>query len=577
MLIWGIVSADKSRLFLLSYLTAAVFGLLLSSYIFKPIYLGAHHIMVGSPAFLLLLALGVLPLRTVGVLLVIATQLVSLNNLYRDPIYAKEDYRGQIREIEQMAGANDVVLYNNAILMTLFQHYRTRDDLPFTALPVYPYAVGAEVAVGLPPTTDAVHALLAQHDRVWYISDAPPDKRDEERIVTKTLQQHSALVWQNAFHGRFAPVNYAVFFAPQQTTAFDVEVGKTEPIIWLTLTWESEQPATLQLRDPTGGVWSEITAQPIAAQTTHPLRLPIGLPPATYSIWRDDQMLTSVPIEYRSPDALKLDKRTNLSFESGIKLLGYTAPSTQTFPGNPLPLTLFWQLDAPVTERWHYRLVVAGTHGVLREDVGRIGADWIDWEKLPAGGIIAQPIGIYPRPTTQAGRYFFEWSVYQDQPSAKRQIGGEMSVLQWPLETTLPAVDNLAFIGDNRFGDAVRLQAFALTKSENQLDLTLFWQSMTAFAQDYSIFVHLVESAEMQPFAQSNGVPANSVRPTQTWRVNEMISDSRTIRLPLDLPAGDYEIYVGFYAPETNMRLPVIVNGVPQPFDQLLLTRIMLP
>ncbi len=577
--VWGIISAKESRPFLLSYLTAAVFGLLVSSYLFKPIYLGAHHIMVGSPAFLLLLALAAtaLPLRYIGALLIIAAQLFSLNNLYRDPSYAKEDYRGQIQEIEQMAGRNDVVLYNNAVLMTLYQHYQTRDDLPFTALPVYPYAVGAEVAAGLPPTAQAVEALIDQHDRVWYISDEPPDKRDEDHVVTEMLQENAAIVWQNEFHGRFAPVNYTTFYAAAFDEDVRVEMSEDRSTLWIDLTWQTNQPVNLQLRDPNGGVWSEISAHPVAHQTTHPLRIPAGIPPATYLIWRDNEQLIAVEIEYRTPNKLKLDKRTNLTFENGIKLLGYNAPSTTTFPGNSLPLTLYWQFEQPINESWLYRLIVAGNHGRLREDFGRIGADWIDWSKVPAGGIIAQPIGIYPRPTAQAGRYYFEWSVFQDEPSAKRQIGGEMNVDAWPLETTLPSVDNPVFIGDNRFGDVVRLEAFSLIENENQLDLTLFWRSEAAWREEYAVFVHLVESAESQPLAQSNGIPVNNIRPTQTWRNAEIITDPRTIVLPSDLSAGSYEIYVGFYAPDSNARLPVQFEGTPQPFDQLFLTHITLP
>lgn len=579
LLIWGVISAEKSRTLLVSYLTAAVFGLLLSSYIFKPIYLGAHHIMVGSPAFLLLLAVGAtaIPVRYVGALLVLTVQLFSLENLYRDPSFAKEDYRTQIAEIEQMAGENDVVLYNNAVLMTLYQHYHTRDDLPFTALPVYPYAINAEVNAGLPPTTDAVKALLDQHERVWYIPDAPPDKRDEERIVTQTLQKNAALVWQNQFHGHFAPVNYVTFFAGEVNANVEVEIVRDVPIIWVDLTWQTDTPVILQLRDPAGGVWSEIKAHPIADETSHPLRLPVGMPPATYSLWRDDEQLTTVEIDYIAPTSLELTERTNLTFENGIKLVGYNAPSTTTFPGNPLPITLYWQFDEPLRERWQYRLHVAGNGGVLREDFGRITPSWIDWDKLPPGGIIAQPIGIYPRPTTLAGRYYFEWSVFQEQPSAKRQIGGEMTVQLWPLETDLPTVDNSVIFGDNYFRDVVILEAFALNEHENQLDLTLFWRSLATWTENYAVFVHLVESAELPPIAQSNGIPANNVRPTQTWRSGEIITDRRTITLPTDLPAGDYEIYVGFYAPDSNVRLPVQFEGVPQPFDQLLLTKITRP
>ena len=53
--------------------------------------------------------------------------LISLNNLYNNSRYAKDDVRGLISYIEEHASSSDIVLYNNAILLALHEHYQERE------------------------------------------------------------------------------------------------------------------------------------------------------------------------------------------------------------------------------------------------------------------------------------------------------------------------------------------------------------------------------------------------------------------------------------------------------------------
>ena len=50
-----------------------------------------------------------------------------------------------VRFIETRAGGQDAIVYNNAVLLPLHEHYRLRPDLTVTALPAYPqFATGQE-------------------------------------------------------------------------------------------------------------------------------------------------------------------------------------------------------------------------------------------------------------------------------------------------------------------------------------------------------------------------------------------------------------------------------------------------
>jgi len=68
--------------------------------------------------------------------------------------------------------------------------------------------------------------------------------------------------------------------------------------------------------------------------------------------------------------------------------------------------------------------------------------------------------------------------------------------------------------------------------------------------------------------AQADGMPANWLRPTTTWREGEVIIDEHTLTLPPELPEDTYDLYVGLYEPD-GQRLPVVAQGQLLPNERL--------
>ncbi len=271
--------------FLLVYLLAVVLGLALGSLI-KPMYQGVRHIIVGSSAFILLLSLGVfaLPKRPrwlpyTALALILVGPLISLNNLYNNDRYAKDDVRGLITYIEEHAGDRDVVLYNNAILLGLHEHYQEREDLPATALPIYPH-----------PANDAtlsdLEALSSQYDRIWFVNDPPADGRDDSHLVNSWLSDNLLLTDREKKHARTIKVQVDAFsttpilFSALPAEAKVVESSNSSenqlvawgagfdqpaalPNLWFDLYWANPGPVNekLQLRfflrDQDGQIWLE--------------------------------------------------------------------------------------------------------------------------------------------------------------------------------------------------------------------------------------------------------------------------------------------------------------------------------
>jgi hypothetical protein len=84
--------------------------------------------------------------------------------------------------------------------------------------------------------------------------------------------------------------------------------------------------------------------------------------------------------------------------------------------------------------------------------------------------------------------------------------------------------------------------------------LSLFWQALAPVAQDWNVFVHLLDESG-QLVAQTDTAPVAGSRQTSTWPPGEMILDRHGLLLPDSLPAGEYQLQVGMYLPATGERL----------------------
>jgi hypothetical protein len=642
----------QRRLFLLAYLLAVVAGLMVGSLLFKPMYQGVRHIMVGSPAFLLLMAWGVLfaweqsrretavryvwaVVGGVGLLSAFLGPFIALNNLYNQhEIYAKDDFRALIAQMEALAGDNDVIVYNNAIHLPLHEHYQTRFDIAVTAVPSYP-SLASDTAV-----TELLR-LAETYDRIWFVTDPPADHRDDDHLAQQWLAANLVQVARNQAHARTTVVESLTFnTAPVQVEALpengrsldihwpslpalrgvaldSVALDGAQPItqaaLWFDLFWDAapsapDVPLNFRLQDPTGKEWLN-NIQPLWTGSASPwptsglsrqpyqLILPTGLPPGSYTLFAQPLLADSITPMGDAYPILDLEtgagagmpvahwpKNHHIRFDNGLQLLGWETGDIEVRPGHTLPLTLYWQADRPVApEALSYELAVIAPDGTLeRSQSDSPGANGLaEW---PLGVPIRQQTGLYFRPETEPGRYQLRWQLRQgDEVVAGRPLGrpwstgsiilGEVTVIPWPLETDLPTdVERSA----TTFGP-INLYGYRVDASQpNQITLDLVWQAQTEPEVNFLLFVHLVDEAD-NIVAQVDRLPGNTLRPTNGWRQGEVITDTLTLNLPPDLPAGAYHIRVGFFDPDTGERLPAADEGAPQANDQAQITTVTMP
>lgn len=112
----------------------------------------------------------------------------------------------------------------------------------------------------------------------------------------------------------------------------------------------------------------------------------------------------------------------------------------------------------------------------------------------------------------------------------------------------------------------IRLLGFAFKPTAprpgDTLELKLFWQSVTPMMgdtspTDYTVFVHVLDAAGTL-VVQHDSQPQDGAHPTSAWRYEEVVVETRSLALPVDLPPERYTLRVGFYELATMQRLEVL-------------------
>jgi 4-amino-4-deoxy-L-arabinose transferase-like glycosyltransferase len=134
---------------------------------------------------------------------------------------------------------------------------------------------------------------------------------------------------------------------------------------------------------------------------------------------------------------------------------------------------------------------------------------------------------------------------------------GEVEARQF----TLPPLDEQL---DANFGGQLRLVGYVFTEySEGDAPLAtlrLIWQAAPRAWADYTVFLHLVDTAG----ERLAGADAQPPVPTSQWARDEVVVDERLLPIPDDLPPGDYHLVVGLYRSDTSEPLPLLdVAGMP--------------
>jgi len=270
------------------------------------------------------------------------------------------------------------------------------------------------------------------------------------------------------------------------------------------------------------------------------------------------------------PDFVEIGKSSAADFSGQIRLLAYEFPKAPVQPGDQFLSTLYLQSLAPMTTNYNILMRLVGQDGteIWRGEGWPWGAPTRDWpvrEIRPDGHTVTIP------PDAAAGLYRFEVSVYDPatlDPLSVTPLESDQPLATATREVALLSVGTLPAAPASSTPAWQMSENFALTATGlpqqlapgAELTFQLLWESLTATATDYTVFVHVV-NYEGVTVAQQDTPPLAGFAPTRLWEPGLRLVDPYRLTLPADLPAGEYRVRVGLYT-LAHGRLPVSQNNI---------------
>ena len=256
------------------------------------------------------------------------------------------------------------------------------------------------------------------------------------------------------------------------------------------------------------------------------------------------------------------------------KISGTTAPEWRDFGGElrlvgyrmdaPDRLTLYWQAERPPTRDYAVQVTLMDARGVpvkiLTHDHPGLSPTsyWeasqlirdeyalpLDEAQRPIGYRLA--VAVVDPATGQFLRL-------RDSPDASARASPIGTVKLAPEKPDTGSGDQAV---GAIFGEAIELERAAFpaeAAAGMPMAITLYWKSLAPVAEDYTVFVHLL-NPDGTLAAGNDSPPRGGLYPTSFWSPGEVIADKRQW-IPLVAP-GEYQLEVGLYLLETAERLAV--------------------
>lgn len=410
----------------------------------------------------------------------------------------------------------------------------------------------------------AVAAMTVVIPMVWVLPGYYQDRhlRDDLQTMTRAIEAYAepgdALLLVSGdrfplFNFRYdvlrarATLPAVTTFPVRRITPADVEqllvpLAQAHRRVWLA---EVEK----NLQDPDGllGAWLEQNRQ---------------------LVWREEygyNRLTLYSTDDEPPSITDCKGEHRLWAEVGDALFwGYDLPVHEVRPGDVARWVGYFKVGAPFT------LTVS-----LNDARGRVLQTRDYWLEPQGPGDMTRvrfDVPVYSR--TPPGDYHFALAPLHSQP-----VDMPLRIAGTPPLETLKSVPNP---GDVRLGSFIHLigyQAPTSIEPGDQMQVKLYWQTQDKIAEHYTVFVQLI-GAEFNPrtngplWAGHDSQPLDGGYPTPQWFVNVPVADAHVLTVPPDIPAGDYELWVGMYTQPDVRRLPVYDSGGSLMGDHVLLGKV---
>ena len=337
-----------------------------------------------------------------------------------------------------------------------------------------------------------------------------------------------------------------------------------------------------------GGAWLRFMMQTPADQgrLLFPALLPVALAVARgLTLWRRRRLswlvavaalftsvyalLVMIPSAYHTAEIVTDNEipsgaaRRGLDMGYGIELVAVERLTEELRPGEWAWVDLYWRAAEATQEAPFVRMGLYGRDNALVGGPTKQyhGSGNYPASLWPAGQIVKESVGVQLSHNAELPAQL-RLLLRIDEAREQVEIARMKAIpAQWPETNHAP----LAALGDE-----IELISVSTSPAKimpgSTVALAVQWRVRNAPGRELTTFVHLGDPAQA-PLAQGDAPALNGEYPTNLWAAGEVIADHYTLAIPDDLAAGSYPLRIGFYEPQSGMRLPVQVSGQAQEQD----------
>lgn len=292
------------------------------------------------------------------------------------------------------------------------------------------------------------------------------------------------------------------------------------------------------------------------------LRIPPGTPPAEgYQVeltLYDVQSLRPLgsvrlpPVALRKP-TVRAEVPILQAFDCGLAIVRWHPERLEVADGEEVAASVQWAARAVSLPEVSTRLSLVDEQGRAVATAEAPLSALYPTSHWPLHALVNSRAAVHVPPGTPPGRYrlLLELRDAEGRELGQWSPGDPILVKAAERNRTLPS---FAYPVGVRFGELIALPGYDLERTGERVAVTLHWQALAAPGRDYKVFLHCFDPATEQIVAQRDAMPLSDTYPTSRWAEGEVVSD----RLVLDMagvPAGRYQLAVGWYDPLTGERL----------------------
>lgn len=436
--------------------------------------------LVGSPAFCLILAQGIIRLAEVAGkrittrYLLPATCLIfismvsnrSLQNYYFDPQYARDDYRGIAQYISALEKKGDAILLNAPNQWEIFTYYYKGDS------PVYPLPRSRPLDEA--QTAEELTEIAAKHARIFAVLWAV-DESDPGRFVEGWLAER-AYKALDTWYGGVRLATYAVPAYPPR---------------------EVQNPLDIRLGEEIALLGYNLITREVEAGDILPLTL----------FWQ----ALAQPMERYKIFIHVLDEA------------GHIVGQWDSEPGGGLNITTIWQPGETVADNYGVLIQPGTPPGQHRIEVGMYSLITGQRLTVSEGG-------------QNRGDHLLLDSITVLRPSQPPSL----VALKMQYEVGMQ-YDDLILLGYNLYKLGYEHQPTEPLHPGDVLHLDLYWRAIRAPQADWQLTLQLLDSKGNILITQQ-AKPASVDYPTTSWEVGEVVRGQYDIFTPSEAPRGSYRL-----------------------------------